>query len=189
MIRVVVMDDHPAMRAGLRAVLEAAPDLEPVGEAGSGRDLWPVLERVAPDVVLLDFHMREENGLLVCRRIKRRPPAPRVVIYSAYADESLVAPARLAGADALVAKSAPSTTLAEAIRDAAEGRTSGPDPAQVLAALEDDLDPAERRLVERLLAGAPAREVAAAGGIQPGELEGAIERVLRRVVAARLAPV
>jgi chemotaxis response regulator CheB len=87
-----VVDDQPAMRAGIRAVLDAAPDLQFVGEASETNELWPVLRRTDPDVVLVDFHLPGEDGLLLCHRIKRAPSAPRVVVDSAYADESLVAP-------------------------------------------------------------------------------------------------
>src|SRR5665809_62938 len=90
LIRVVVVDDHPAMRAGIRAVLDAASDLQFVGEASETNELWPVLTRTDPDVV---------------------------VVYSAYADESLVAPAMLAQADALVAKHASSAVLCETLRE------------------------------------------------------------------------
>ena len=117
LVRAVVVDDHPAMRTGIRAVLDAAPGLELVGEASHGRELWPILERTAPDVVIMDLHLPDEDGLLLCHRIKRRPPAPRVVISSAYADASLVAPALLAQADALLAKHATSPVLCETLRE------------------------------------------------------------------------
>ena len=77
----------------------------------------------APDVVLVDFHLSGEDGLLLCHRIKRMTLAPRVVINSAYADESLVAPAMIAQADALLAKHATSAVLCETLREVvSEGR-------------------------------------------------------------------
>ena len=148
-VRAIVVDDHPAMRTGIRAVLDAAPDLELVGEAAHGRELWALLERAAPDVVIMDLHMPDEDGLLLCHRIKRRPPAPRVVLNSAYADESLVAPALLAQADALLAKHATSPVLCETLREVVRN----PQPVPELA-------PGQR---ERLAALLEPDEVALAG--------------------------
>ncbi|MDP8968072.1 MAG: response regulator transcription factor, partial [Actinomycetota bacterium] len=99
MIRILIVDDHPAMRAGLTAVLRAEPGLVPLDAATSVSDLWPTLKRTRPDVVVLDYHLPGDDGLVLCRRIKRELPAPAVLLYSAYADAALTIPARLAGVD------------------------------------------------------------------------------------------
>jgi len=104
MIRLLIVDDHPAMRAGLTAVLRAEPGIIPLGTASSEEDLAPTLTRTKPDVVLLDYHLPGADGLKLCRRLKRDVPAPAVLLYSAYADSAMVVPAILAGADGLLNK-------------------------------------------------------------------------------------
>jgi DNA-binding NarL/FixJ family response regulator len=185
LVRAVVVDDHPAMRAGIRAVLDAAPGLELVGEASGAAELWPVLERTAPDVVLMDLHLPDEDGLLLCHRVKRRPPAPKVVINSAYADESLVGPALLAQADALLAKHASSPVLCETLREVVHEPTptSGPAPEQRerLIAL---LPPEDVALASLLLLRTPISELLRITGLDQGELIERVEDILRRVSSA-----
>lgn len=185
LVRAVVVDDHPAMRAGIRAVLDAAAGLEFAGEASHGRELWPLIERTAPDVVVMDLHLPDEDGLLLCHRIKRRPPAPKVVINSAYADESLIAPALLAQADALLAKHASSTVLCETLRevvcDPQPAPELGPDQRERLIAL---LPPDDVALAGLLLLRTPMSELLRMTGLEPGELIARVEDLLRRVSAA-----
>jgi DNA-binding NarL/FixJ family response regulator len=78
-IRVIVVDDHPALRAGLHTVLDSEPGIAYAGESnGSEESLWPLLRRVEPDVVLLDYHLPKGDGLQLCYRIKHHVPAPGV---------------------------------------------------------------------------------------------------------------
>ena len=90
MIRVAIVDDHQAVRLGLHTALHSEPGLIPVGSAAGRADLEPLLYRTAPDVVLLDYYLDGEDGLTVCRRLKSAVPAPAVVLYSAYADPSMI---------------------------------------------------------------------------------------------------
>jgi DNA-binding NarL/FixJ family response regulator len=123
-IRILIVDDHPAVRAGLAGVLERAPGLIPVGGAPSEAGLWPMLYRTRADVVLLDYRLGAADGLALCRRLKANVPAPRVVLYSAFADEPLHAAATEAGADALVSKEAPVHDLFETLRTVGTERPS-----------------------------------------------------------------
>ena len=140
MIRILLVDDHPALRAGLTAVLRAEPGLVPLGTAGVEEELWPALHRTKPDVVVLDYHVPPADGLQLCRRIKRSMPPPKVLLYSAYADASLVIPAMLAGADGVVNKGAPANELYDAIRTVARGESVMPPMSREL------LDDANARL-------------------------------------------
>lgn len=190
LIRVVVVEDHPAMRAGIRAVLDAAPDLQFVGEAAEANELWPVLTRTDPDVVLVDFHLPGEDGLLLCHRIKRAAPAPHVVVYSAYADKSLVAPAMLAQADALVAKHASSAVLCEALREVVHEPRPAPELAPELRKrLVALLEPDEVALAGLLLLRTPTDELVRTTGSSPEELSERVETLLRRISSAHGLPV
>jgi len=112
MIRVAILDDSPVVRAGLRAVLAAEPDLEAVGFAADERELRTLLAHARPDVVVLDLYHPGRDGLRLALDVTRPPDAPRVVLYSASVDPVA---ATVAGADAVVSKSADTSTLANTI--------------------------------------------------------------------------
>src|SRR6185436_1136271 len=106
-IRVLVVDDHPAVRQGIEAMLGHEDGIVCIGtaaSAGEAHELWPAAERLPADVVVVDRHLPDEDGLSLCLWLRTRTPAPAVVIYSAFADEALVLPAVVAGACALIGK-------------------------------------------------------------------------------------
>jgi DNA-binding NarL/FixJ family response regulator len=185
LVRVAMVDDHPAMRVGIRTVLDAAPGIVFVGEAPDGRAMWPMLERTAPDVVLLDFHLPEEDGLVLCHRVKRCVPAPRVVIVSAYAGESMAAPAMLAQADGVLSKQASARALCDTLRRVVI-ESGDPPPLSPAArrALHEILEPGEMALAGLLLLGIPPREIARTLRMEPGALCARVEALLCRVGAA-----
>ena len=121
MIRVAIVDDHPAVRLGLHAALAAEPAFVPVGAASSATEVGPLLYRTDPDVVLLDYQLPDVDGLTLCRELKLAVPARRVILYSAFADASMTVPAIVAGADGIVHKSVRPQELFEAIRAVAAG--------------------------------------------------------------------
>ncbi len=185
MIRIAVVDDHPALRAGLRTVLEAEPGFVFVGEsAGDEASVWPLLRRSAPDVVLLDYHLPQADGLQLCHRIKREPEPPRVVVYSAYANPALAAAARLASADAVVDKGLGARELFEAIRLVHRGRQLIPEPSPyILRETLAQLDDADRPVVGMLLDGATDADIAQALRLEPSDVEHATRRILARLRA------
>ena len=179
MIRVLVVDDHLALRAGLSAVLNAEPGIVPLGSASSERDLWPVLQRTRPDLVVLDYHLPGEDGLTLCRRLKRTLPPPKILLYSAYADAALAIPAILAGADGVVHKGAPALELYEAIRQVARGRRVLPPPSgELLNDASARLRPEDLPVLGMALDDTPATEIAAALRLEPDELDARIDRML-----------
>ena len=93
-----------------------------VGEAAGARQLWRALRSAEPDVVLIDFALEGVNGVILCHRLKRRPDAPRVVLYSAFADRALIAPPMLARADAFLSKRADARMLCQVLREVAARR-------------------------------------------------------------------
>ena len=182
MIRLLIVDDHPAMRAGLTAVLRAEPGMVPLASASSAEDLEPAVHRTRPDVVLLDYHLPGADGLRLCRRLKRQAPAPAVLLYSAYADASLVIPAVLAGADGLLNKSAPAPVLFDALRSVARGeRVVPPISRALLAAASERLDAEQLPILAMMVDGTPADEVAETLRLAPGELSRALDEMLDRL--------
>lgn len=183
MIRMLVVDDHPALRAGLTAVLRAEPGIVVLGAAESDREVWPMLTKTRPDVVLLDYHLPpSSDGLTVCRRIKRTMPPPGVLLYSAYADASLVIPALLAGADGMVNKSAPAAELYDAIRRVARGeRVMPPLSRELLEAAHAKLDDEDLPALAMLLDGTRHADVASTLGVEPEELSHRIDRMISRL--------
>jgi DNA-binding NarL/FixJ family response regulator len=153
LIRVVLADDHAVVRAGLRAVLGAAKDIEVVGEARSGREAVALAERVRPDVVVMDLGMDDMSGTEATREITARALPTKVLVLTMHAEEEYLVPAIEAGAAGYLVKSAADRELVDAVRGVAYGdgyfRAAA---ARVLARRVGKPDPnkAERDRYERL---------------------------------------
>jgi DNA-binding NarL/FixJ family response regulator len=119
---IVLADDHHVVRQGLRSLLEAEPDLSVVGETGDGLEAAQLVERLQPDVLVLDLMMPGLNGLEVTRQVSQRSPQTHVVILSMHANEAHVLEALRAGAAAYVLKESTSGELVRAVREAFAGR-------------------------------------------------------------------
>jgi DNA-binding NarL/FixJ family response regulator len=122
-LRVVLVEDHALVRAGIRSLLEKLADLEVVAEAGDGRAALSLIAEHQPDVVLMDIKMTGLNGLEATARIMRDFPGVRVVILSMYANEEYVIQALRAGASGYLLKDAGTAELEVAVRAAARGET------------------------------------------------------------------
>lgn len=182
MIRIMLVDDHAAVRAGLVAVLEREPDLEPVAVTEGNEELWPDFHRTRPDLVLLDYHLPGQSSLQICRKLKAIVPRPHVVFYSAYADASLTVALRLAGADGLVSKGAPAAELFDVLRRVSDGETVLPPltPDLQEASLRD-LDPEDRVVAALLLSGARVADVADVLRVDQRRARMHVERLLGRM--------
>ncbi len=122
MTTIVLADDHPVVRQGLRALLQAEADLQVMGEAGNGLEAAQLVERLRPDVLIVDLMMPGLSGLEVTRQVRERWPQTRVVILSMHSDEAYVLAALRQGASAFVLKDASAADLLEGVRAAAAGR-------------------------------------------------------------------
>lgn len=125
MRRLLIADDHPVVRAGVRALLEGAPDLEVIAEAGSGEEAVRLALALAPDVVLMDLRfagMRSGiDGIEAVRRLAAQAPGLPVVMLTSYSGRADVVRALTAGARGYVLKAGPPEDLFRAVRSAAEG--------------------------------------------------------------------
>lgn len=120
-IRILIADDHPVLRRGLKALIEEEPDMEVVGEAGNGLEAVQLAERLRPDVVIMDISMPELDGLEATRRIREHSPSTYVLILTVHAHERYLFPVLKAGASGYVRKTAADEELIEAIRVVARG--------------------------------------------------------------------
>ena len=121
-IRVLLADDHTILRAGLRMMLNAQPDIEVVGEASDGRQALGEALRLQPDVVLMDITMPEMNGIEATRQIKRALESTRVLILTMHENEEYLFQVLRAGASGYILKEAADTELISAIRVVYSGR-------------------------------------------------------------------
>ena len=120
-IRVLLVDDHSIVRAGLRALLETASDMQVIGEAENGQQAIQETRRLRPQVVLMDFAMPLLNGVEAARQIAQEVPTARVLILSSYSDDLHLRQAVSAGVAGFLTKESASTDLLEAIRETHKG--------------------------------------------------------------------
>jgi len=153
LIRVVLADDHAVVRAGLKAVLSAAPDIEVVGEARDGADAIVQAERLTPDVVVMDLSMDGMDGATATREIVEKKLPTRVLVLTMHAEEDYLVPVLSAGAAGYLMKNAADRELVDAVRTVARGDMYiRPSAARILAQGITKKDPleAERARFERL---------------------------------------
>jgi len=121
LVRVLIVDDHPIVRQGVRSVLANHSDIQVVGEADSASTLFAIVDSLKPDVVLLDVRMPGQGGIEVTQRLKHDYPAIHVIILTTYDDDEFLFGALRAGAEGYLLKSASQETLADSIRQVGRG--------------------------------------------------------------------
>jgi DNA-binding NarL/FixJ family response regulator len=122
LVRVLIVDDHPVVRTGLRGMLEGQPSLEVIGEADDGEEAVKLVESLGPDVVLMDLRMPGMSGVTATARIKERIPDVHVLVLTTYDSGADILRAIEAGATGYLLKDAPREELFRAIRAAAQGK-------------------------------------------------------------------
>jgi DNA-binding NarL/FixJ family response regulator len=162
-VRVMIVDDHPVVRRGLRAFLETQPGMVVVGEAGDGREAMRELATGEPDLVLLDLHLPDTPGSELIPEMRRWNPNVKVLVLTGFAARHEVVPAIRAGADGYLLKDTDPDQLADAIRELADGRTVyAQEAAAALSAYVSGGDPSEA------LSGLTAREREVLAGLGQG---------------------
>lgn len=125
MIRILIADDHPVVRAGIRALLDGEADLEVVGEAPTADDAVALATAAAPDLVLMDLQFADgPRGVEATRRIRALPSAPHVLVLTNYDTDTDILSAIEAGASGYLLKDAPPDELVAAVRAAAAGESA-----------------------------------------------------------------
>lgn len=176
-MRVLLADDHTLFREGLRSLLERRPDVEVVGETGDGREALDMIDRVRPEVAILDITMPGLSGLEVAARAKKASPGTRIVMLSMHAGEAYVAQAMRAGVAGYLLKESAAAELASALAAVTRGETylspaiakhvvdgflhGGRGEADPLAGLT----PRQREILQLIAEGKANKEIAAALGL------------------------
>ena len=120
-IKVVLVDDHTVVRAGLKAVLGSAKDIKVIGEGSTGKDAISLAERLDPDVIVMDLSMGEMDGAEATKELVARKARSRVLILTMHAEDSYLVPLLEAGASGYLVKSAADRELIDAVRAVAHG--------------------------------------------------------------------
>jgi DNA-binding NarL/FixJ family response regulator len=185
-INVLLVDDHPAVRFGIRRLIADEPDMALVAEhADASTDTVEVAGWA--DVAVVDYHLASRDGLWLAQQIKQRSDAPPVLIYSAFAEAHLAVAAIVAGADGLLPKATLAEELTVAIRRLASGRQYFPAiPQAVAATLCTRLEATDQALCSMLIGGVPEAEIAERLGLTRAELAARRGSILK-VIAPRTA--
>ncbi|MBD0424946.1 response regulator transcription factor [Streptomyces sp. NPDC052309] len=183
-VRILVCDDHIVVRAGLLALLDSAPGIEVVGEAGTGEEALALAAKLTPDVVLMDLQLGEGiDGVETTRRLTAAPgTTPHVLVLTTYDTDADITRAIEAGATGYLLKAERPEELFAAIHAAAQGRTalSGPVASRVMANMRSprpSLTDRERDILAQLARGLGNREIARALFIS----EATVKTHLRRI--------
>lgn len=192
-IRVVVCDDHEAIRAGVAAVLAREPDLEVVAAVATAEEAISAARWA--DVAILDYRLPDSDGAAACAQIRRRRPETAVVVLSALATPEAARVCVAAGARGFVAKDADSAELAEVVRAVARGQAvlgaavacCVGQWAHAAGAAPGALEPAEVVLLEQLAQGCSNREIGARLRVSEHTVKVRLRRLMRKLGVARRA--
>jgi DNA-binding NarL/FixJ family response regulator len=187
MIRVLVVDDHPMVRAAVSAYIEAEPELVVAAAVSTVAQAEAACQALRPDVLVSDYHLPDGDGLSLCLRL-HAAGGPPTVLFSAFADEGLVVLAAVAGAHSVVSKSADPDDLIGAVQAAARGRRTRPvAPPQALRRAGRRLDQDDLPVLGMVMHGLDAEDIARTIGVDRAGLAERRMAMLERLRGEPLA--
>jgi len=186
MIRVLLVDDHPVVRLGIRKLIEKESDIEVVGEAENGKEALVKVGELSPDVILLDMEMPEMTGNQVAYHLQEQGAAVRILALSAYDDKQYIQELLKNGASGYLIKEEVAESIVEAVRGVARGEQGwvSHSVAERLSSLlqedespQNELTPRELDVLHELVTGKTNQEI----GLSMGVSEKTVEKHLRRI--------
>ncbi|MFL6151406.1 MAG: response regulator [Ornithinibacter sp.] len=192
MIRVLLVDDHQLVRAGVTTLLQSDPEITVVGEARNGREAVESVEGIGPDVVLMDLSMPEMDGVEATRAVLARRPTTKVLVLTSFSDRQRVKEVLAAGAIGYVLKDSEPADLVAAVHAAARGHVpidprvaaallpaTGGEPAG--SGMADGLSPRETEVLRLVAQGLANKQIARALGITERTVKAHLGRVFREI--------
>ena len=196
-IKILLVDDQPLFREGLRTLLSVQPDFEVVGEAGNGEEAISLAHKLLPSVVLMDLQMPVLDGVAATRRLHQELPDCRVIVLTTFDDDEMVFDGLRAGAIGYLLKDAPSEKLGEAVRSAARGESFlqpsvaakvvaefarlTNKPAMNSRALVEPLSDRELEILSLIADGASNREIAGTLFLAEGTVKNHVTNILGKL--------
>jgi DNA-binding NarL/FixJ family response regulator len=185
-IRILIVDDHPVVRAGVAGLVEDQPDMKIVGQASNGREAIQQFRDQHPDIVLMDLQMPDMNGLDAMIAIRDEAPQARIIALTTYLGDAQVLRAIKAGARGYLLKSAVHKELLETIRAVHAGKkTISAEASYELAehASDDALTPAEVRVLRLIAEGDANKEIAEQLSVSEETVKGQVRNILSKLGA------
>jgi DNA-binding NarL/FixJ family response regulator len=184
---ILIVDDHPLVREGLKSTLKPAVEYEVVGQAGSAREATPIVKQLKPDLVLLDLALPDKSGIDLCREIRNFSPSTRIMIISMHSKVDYIVRAFQAGATGYMAKESATERLLQGIASVLSGEyfmdgsvshsvvaklmQAGEKELKITDANYESLTPREQEVMVLLAEGASPKEIAAKLFISPKTVE------------------
>jgi two-component system, NarL family, response regulator NreC len=188
--KILVVDDHPMVRMGLCSLLDATDDFEVVGEAASGRDALTAVERLNPDIVLIDITLPDDNGLDVMARIREASPNTRTVVLTMHEEKEYFLRAIQAGASGYIIKDGDPDHVLEALQAAQRGKmylqpalaaTLALDQARDGASPGNNLTSRERAVLRLIGDGLVNKEIAVRLGVSVNTIQTYRARMMKKL--------
>lgn len=193
MVRVLIVDDHPVVRFGLAAIIRLQPDMEVIGEAGSGEDACRICLEEAPDVVLMDLRLPGLSGVQAIRTIRETTPNVRFIVLTTYDGDEDIRRALDAGAQGYLLKAMSHDDVTAAIRKVYAGARAIPHSVSKTLAErppQSQLSPREIEVLELIANGCSNKEIGRALGITEATVKWHVNLILNRLdVADRTAAI
>ncbi|HEX8813168.1 MAG TPA: response regulator transcription factor [Terracidiphilus sp.] len=183
-IRVLIVDDHPIMRVGIAAIIQATPDMTVVAQAGNGEEAIELYEKHLPDIVLIDLRLPGMSGVDVIRAVRSQYQDAKFVVLTTYEGDEDIHQALEAGARSYIVKGMPHSTLVNALRRVQAGGRFLPTP--VTRALssrmpDSELSAREREVLHLIMKGKSNREIATELGIMESTVKCHVSLILMRL--------
>jgi DNA-binding NarL/FixJ family response regulator len=183
-IRVLIVDDHPIMRIGIAAIIEATPDMTTVAQAGSGEEAMELFERYMPDITLMDLRLPGMSGVEAIRKLITLHPNAKFVVLTTYEGDEDIHQALQAGARSYIIKGMPHDALVSALRRVHAGKRFLPIPvSRTLSSRipNSDLSALEREVLDLIVRGKSNKEIATDLGITESTVKCHVSVILMRL--------